>query len=140
MKIFLFNAPRRLRFILYILTAGSYVFSGCKPATISDISGAYRRSTNGVNDVLELSTNGTFQQTITYTNGDRWTKTGTWTLNYQVVEIRGFYSPFTLEPFKGKIQTTIPPEECAMAAVWVEKDKLLQDESAIYPIWIKQKK
>ncbi|MEO6035080.1 MAG: hypothetical protein ABIQ35_07490 [Verrucomicrobiota bacterium] len=134
MKTYFFRQPK---FQGIALCAGIWIlFSGCKPITKIDIAGAYTRSSNGIVDTLILAKNGTFQQTITFTNGAQWTKSGSWVFDYQIVTFDGFYSAFDVDPLKHKVFVVIPPKPFSNEILWVEKDSLLKESEQ--PRWMKQ--
>jgi hypothetical protein len=118
-----------------VLAASSaLVFLGCDPATITrtDVSGVYSRQKDGVIDTLVLNTNGDFQQTITYTNGGKWTRSGSWEISNQVVNLGASYSAFDFE----HKTIVIPPKAFSMQTLLIEKDSLVVNRYE--PIWFKK--
>jgi hypothetical protein len=122
------------RFALSI--ACGIIFAACKPVTSIDVSGIYTRATNGVVDTISLATNGTFKQTITFTNGQQWSETGSWNFGGQTVEFDKFYSAFQVPDFKYNAAVVIPPKPLAMQVLWVERGRLLKSHEE--PVWVKQ--
>jgi hypothetical protein len=126
------NTEVRHRFLCLIAISALLCCCGCKPVTSADISGAYSRQGNGITDTLILSNNGTFQQTITYTNGNQWLKSGTWVFKSQVIELSQFDSSFDFE----HKAITIPPLVFSPQPLWVEKGTLIRNEYE--PKWLKR--
>ena len=137
MKVYPIGFLNWKRFAFGLCSAIAIVLAGCKPVTSWDISGVYTRSSNGVVDTIVLATNGTFQQTITYTNGVRWAKSGSWVFDFEVVKFDGFYSAFDVDPFKHTVFIVIPPKPYSNETLWVKRGTLLKDSEQ--PIWIKQR-
>src|SRR5438045_4073415 len=114
MKAYPFRLANWQGFTFALFSAFGIVLAGCKPITSVDISGVYARSSNGVIDTIVLATNGTFHQTITYTNGGQWTNSGSWAFDYDVVKFDVFYSAFDVDPFKHSAFIVIPPKPYSM--------------------------
>ncbi len=137
MKIFSFNRSRCPRLATSVCMGLIILFSGCKPVTTKDISGVYIRSSGGVLDKLVLNENGIFQQTISFTNGDQWSKNGSWLFEREIVKFDGFLSAFDVHPFEHRAFAVIPPKALFDQILWVEKGVLLKDSEQ--PIWVKQR-
>ena len=120
---------------MLITTFGTMAI-GCKRVTSNDVSGEYIRASNGIVDTVLLATNGTFQQTITFTNGQHWSKTGSWTFAGETVEFDAFYAAFDVPDFKYSAEAVIPPKAYSMEVLWVEKGRLLKSPEDLP--WIKQ--
>lgn len=105
---------------------------GCKRITSQDIAGAYVRVGSGVTDSLMLNTNGSFQENVTFTNGGKWSVSGQWKFDYQIIELDKCYAAFDFE----HKTIIIPPELVVMQRLWVEKNKLIKN--TYEPIWMRQ--
>ena len=137
MKKYLFTLRKPFCLGFGLCTAILFFLSGCKPITSMDISGVYIRAANGVVDTLILATNGSSQQTITFTNGGQWTKNSSWKFSGEVVTFDEFYEAFEIDPSKtGNIVPilVIPPHPYSTDVLWVEQGKLLKNPEE--PIWI----
>ena len=126
MKTSPFKCAKLLYYTVTLLSTFGIMSTGCKRITSNDVSGAYIRSSNGVVDTVLLATNGTFQQTITFTNGEHWNKTGSWSFAGETVEFDTFYVAFDVPAFKYSAEVVIPPKPYAMEVLWVEKGRLLK--------------
>jgi hypothetical protein len=136
MKTFPFKYGKLPWLTVTLFAAFAVTFSGCKRVTSNDVSGEYIRSSNGVVDTVLLATNRTFQQIITFTNGQQWSKTGSWNFAGETVEFDTFYLAFDLPDFKDTPEAVIPPKSGSMAVLWVEKGRLLRNQEDLP--WIKQ--
>jgi hypothetical protein len=136
MKTYPFEISKPLWRAVTLIAVLGMIFTGCKRVTSNDISGVYTRGSNGVVDTILLATNGTFQQTITFTNGQQWSKTGSWIFAGETVEFDTFYSAFEVPDFKYSANIVIPPKSYAMQVLWVEKGRLLKNPEDL--AWIKR--
>src|SRR6267378_5847438 len=114
------NATKPYRLSVMLMPLLTF-YCGCKPITSSDVSGTYSRQASGIVDTITLSNNGIFSQIVTYTNGGRWTKTGSWVLKQQVVQLDESYSAFDFE----RKTVVIPPQLVGSQTLWVEKRRLV---------------
>jgi len=124
---------------LALCAAVAVLSTGCKRITSLDISGVYVRARDGVVDQVILAPNGSFQQTITFTNGGPWTTSGSWKFHGEVVELDAFYDAFDIGHSHNEVDgvAVIPPHFFASACfLEVQEGKLV--ESSVEPIWIKQ--
>jgi len=138
MRISPFKNMRTLLYASLLVCAFGGVFIGCKRITSNDVSGVYIRSSNGVADTILLATNGIFHQTITFTNGQQWSKTGSWSFAGEIVEFDTFYLAFDVPDFKYSPEMVIPPKALSMEELWVEKGRLSKRPDDLP--WLKQEK
>jgi len=133
------SALSGLRTIFCTGVAFLYVFlsTGCSRVTKDEISGVYICSKDGVVDTIELNTNGSFTQKITFGNEEPWTIHGFWTLNTETVELDRFYLSFDLGNHL-KVIRIIPPHEYSMGVLWIERGQLKRELGETLPFWIKQ--
>lgn len=125
-------------FALIAAVAVSVLFVCCKPITRADISGVYVRAKDGVSDKIVLAPNGSFQQTVTFTDSRSWKTSGSWKFNGAYAEFDQLYEAFELNPDANKVDAivTIPPQLLTDMFLEVQKGKLLRN--TVEPIWIKQ--
>jgi len=135
MKTYHFRPSDRLVLGFTLFAIVGILLAGCKPPTDMNIAGVYIRSSDGVVDTMSLATNGYFEQTITFTNGGPWFKSGTWKFSGEVVELDTFYSVFDVDPLKHIAFVVVPPKSRS-EVLWVGKGKLIKDSEQ--PIWFKQ--
>jgi hypothetical protein len=127
LKASFFKPAKLLGYTASLITAVGMKSTGCKRVTSNDVSGVYTRASNGIVDTVLLATNGTFQQTITFTNGGQRGKTGSWNFAGETVEFDTFYEAFEVPDFKYSAEAVIPPKPYAMQVLWVEKGRLLKN-------------
>ncbi|WP_150107385.1 hypothetical protein [Pedosphaera parvula] len=139
MKRYLSSQSKRFWLGLALCAAVVVLSTGCNRITSLDISGVYVRARDGVVDKIILAANGSFQQTITFTNGGPWTTSGSWKFNGATVELDTFYDTFDIGRYNNKMDAVavIPPQFFASACfLEVQEGKLLRN--SVEPIWIKQ--
>ena len=138
MKQYLFKLSKQINSHFIAFAILTILLGGCGRITSADVSGIYRRSRDGVVDTIILAPSGTFQQTITFTNGEMWTNSGSWKFSGQVVEFDKFYEAFEIDPDPNKVDAVmvIPPKLGANEVLWVENGRLLKN--SVQPIWSKQ--
>jgi hypothetical protein len=118
----------------YIISLIALLTAGCGKITVNDVSGTYRRSVGGYTDTIILSTNGSFQQSLTNTNGGSWKSGGSWTLYYQQsAELSETFNYYDFEHQR----PILPPKKWGPYRLTVEKNKLLANYED--PAWIRVK-
>jgi len=106
---------------------------GCKPASKSDVAGVYLRAGSGISDTLILKIDGTFKQTVTYTNGNNWSRDGSWEVKWQVAQLDDWYEAFDFEH-----KRLILPPTLGGCNLLIERGRLVKSEYE--PKYIKKPK
>jgi hypothetical protein len=70
---------------------------GCSPPSPSDITGTYTRLAPGFRETLIIKQDGTFQQTVNYSNETPVELRDTWTNEYKQISFHRLYVTFDIE-------------------------------------------
>lgn len=118
-----------------MLAAGLFAFCiliGCSPLAPKDVVGSYARSCLGVTDLITLETNGSFTQSVTFTNGEAWSCNGSWEIINQVIQLDKCYLTFNDE----KQSIIIPPQTVYSCTFIISHGGLVRTE--LQPPWVKK--
>ena len=122
----IFNLALLSRYCL--ATGGILILCGCDRVTPANITGSYTRTAPGLSENLLVKTDGTFEQTVTFTDGEKFTVEDTWTNEYRQVSLKRFYVTFDVETGK----TIRPPELRYAVNLEFGQDTLVKNAASGY--------